>query len=318
MKALRFHNFGPPSVLAIEDISKPQPSEGEVLVEVKAAAMNPSDVKNVAGNFSATMLPRTPGRDFAGIVVEGKLKGAEVWGSGPGFGIRRDGAHAQYVTVPAEAVSRKPANLTMEQAAVIGVPYTTAWTALLYAAQLQAGETILVVGARGAVGEAATQIAKWKGARVIGADLGPEAISGADVAIDTSTTGLQEQVMEHTAGKGVDVVLDTVGGAMFEPSLRSLRYGGRQVSITSTGDRRVSFDLVDFYHNGSHLIGVDSTRFTPTDVGEIAAALLPGFESNALKPPVIEAVPFTEAIRAYERVSSGQTKAKQVLTFLER
>ena len=315
MKALRFNKFGPPSVLAVEEISKPRPREGESLVEVTASAINPSDVKNVAGQFPATTLPRTPGRDFSGIVVEGKQhQGAEVWGTGAGLGITRDGAHAEYVIVPTEILARKPATLSMEQAAAIGVPFTTAWAALVLAAQLETGETVLIVGARGAVGQAAMQIAKWKGSRVIGADLGAGAIPSADVAIDVSVADLRERVFENTDGKGVAVVFDTVGGRMFEPSLRSLRPGGRQVAIASMGDRRVSFDLVDFYHNRSHLIGVDSVHFTPTEIGEIARALQPGFEWNALEPPAIETVPFEDAVKAYEKIASGQAKVKQVIT----
>jgi NADPH:quinone reductase len=316
MKALRFSQFGPPSMLAVEEISKPQPREGESLVEVRASTINPSDVKSVSGHIPATTLPRTPGRDFSGIVVEGKQhQGAEVWGTGAGLGITRDGAHAEFVIVPTEILARKPATLSMEQAAAIGVPFTTAWAALALAAQLEAGETVLIVGARGAVGQAATQIAKWKGARVIGADLGAGPIPPADVAIDVSTADLSERVFENTDGKGVAVVFDTVGGRMFEPSLRSLQPGGRQIAVASMGDRRVSFDLVDFYHNRSHLIGVDSVQFTPAQIGEIASALLPGFESNALKAPAIETIPFKDAVQGYEKVASGQAKAKQVLTF---
>ena len=316
MKALRFRKFGPPSVLAIEEISKPHPGEGEALVQVRASAINPSDVKNVSGHFHTTTLPRTPGRDFSGIVVEGKqLQGAEVWGTEAGLGVARDGAHAEYLVVPVEILCRKPANLTMEQAAVIGVPFTTAWAALVRAAQLQAGETILIVGAGGAVGQAATQIAKWRKARVVGAGREKAGISGVDVSIDTTASDLRERVLEVTGGRGVDVAFDAVGGPMFEPSLRSLRQSGRQVVITSTADRRVSFDLVDFYHNLSHLIGVDSTKFSPAEIGEMASALAPGFESNALKTPAIEAVPFRDGIKAYEKAASGQAKVKQVLTF---
>src|SRR5580700_1506767 len=98
MKSLRFTQFGPPSVLRIEELPIPEPGEGEALVHVKAAAINPSDIGNVAGRFKHTTLPRTPGRDFAGIVVKGKRHdGEEVWGSGPKLGIVRDGSHAEYV-----------------------------------------------------------------------------------------------------------------------------------------------------------------------------------------------------------------------------
>jgi NADPH:quinone reductase len=107
MKALRFGKFGSPSVPAIEEVPRPEPHSGEALVQVQAAAINPSDVKNVSGNFPATILPRTPGRDFAGIVVTGKkYEGQEVWGSGPGLGTTRDGAQAEYVVVSEEAVSQ--------------------------------------------------------------------------------------------------------------------------------------------------------------------------------------------------------------------
>src|SRR6202050_2739473 len=181
MKSLRFSEFGPPSVLRIEEILIPQPGAGEALVQVKAAAINPSDIGNVAGHFKNTTLPRTPGRDFAGIAVKGMHhEGAEVWGSSGALGITRDGSHAEYVVVPAEALSLKPKSLSMAQAAAIGVAYITAWASVVSAAQIQPGETILVIGAAGAVGQAATQIAHWKQARVIGADVGSGPIPGTE------------------------------------------------------------------------------------------------------------------------------------------
>jgi NADPH:quinone reductase-like Zn-dependent oxidoreductase len=313
---LRFSKFGTPSVLAIEEIPGPNPRDGEALIQVKAAAINPSDVKNVSGHFPGTTLPRTPGRDFSGIVVEGKrYKGQEVWCSGPGIGVTRDGAHAEYVTVPEEALSLKPRALSMEQAASIGVPFVTAWSALAHAAELQAGETILIVGAAGAVGQAATQIANWRNARALGAARSSDPIPGADAVINTTTEDLRERVFELTGGKGADAVFDLVGGAMFEPALRSLRIGGRQIAIASAGDRRVSFDLVDFYHNLSRLIGVDSMKFTASDVAAIADELSPGFETGALKPLPIETVPFENAVEAYQIIADGRGGAKLVLTF---
>jgi len=314
MKALRFSKFGPPSVLAIEEIPRPKPGDGEALIQVKAAAINPSDIKNVSGNFRGTTLPRTPGRDFSGIVVEGKYKGKEVWSSGPGLGITRDGSHAEFVTVPEEALSLKPRTLNMEQAAAIGVPFITAWYALVHAAELQAGQTILIVGATGAVGQAATLIAQWRKARALGAARSSNPIPVADAVINTTTEDVRERVFEMTKGRGTDVVFDTVGGSMFEPALRSLGIGGRHIAITSTGDRRVCFDLVDFYHNLSRLIGVDTMKFTPKDVGAMAKELRAGFEAKVLKVPPINVVPFENAVEAYEKVSGGQG-GKQVLTF---
>src|ERR1700722_1943504 len=126
MKALRFAEFGTPSALRIEEIAIPEPAAGEALVHVKAAAINPSDSKNVAGHFKRTTPPRTPGRDFGGIVVKGKgREGEEVWGSAPNLGIVRDGSHAEYVVVPAETLSLKPKSLSMAEAAETGGPYFT-------------------------------------------------------------------------------------------------------------------------------------------------------------------------------------------------
>jgi NADPH2:quinone reductase len=133
--------------------------------------------------------------------------------------------------------------------------------------------------------------------------------------VNTKTEDLRERVLELTAGRGVDAVFDTVGGTLFEPALRSLRLGGRQVAITSPGDPRVSFNLVDFYHNFSRLFGVDSYGLTSRQVAEIEDELRFGFETGALKPPPIEIVPFEKAVGAYSRVAARQAKTKQVLNF---
>jgi NADPH:quinone reductase len=184
MKALRFEKYGPPSVLSIQELPVPDLKPGEVLVELHASAINPSDVKNVAGVFRAS-LPRIPGRDFAGVVVAGgDRKGKEVWGSGAGFGVSRDGTHAQYIAVSSDGLSEKPAGLSMEEASTVGVPYLTAWSGLVDAANIQPGETVLITGALGAVGRAATQIAHWKKAKVIGADISDKP-SDADVFVNT-------------------------------------------------------------------------------------------------------------------------------------
>lgn len=315
MQALRFTEFGPPSVLRIEEVAIPTPGEGEVLVHVKAAAINPSDIANVAGRFKKTTLPRTPGRDFAGVVIKGKRhEGHEVWGTGPTLGIVRDGSHAEYVVVPAETVSLKAKSMSMAEASAIGIPYITAWASVVSAAQIQAGETILIVGAGGAVGHAATQIANWKKARVIGADTSSAPIPGAESVINTKTEDLRARILEVTDGRGADVVFDTVGGPMFEPALRSLRYGGRQVAISSS-EPRVSFNLMDFYHNSSRLLGLDSYGLTQQQLVEIADQLGPGFETGVLKPPPVEVVPFDKAVEAYSRVAARQANAKLVLSF---
>ena len=313
MRALRFAKYGPPSVLSLDDIASPVLKSGEALVEVHAAAINPSDVKNVAGAFEAT-LPRTPGRDYAGIVVAGEgWKGREVWGSGEGLGVTRDGTHAQYLVVPSDWLSQKPSNLSMEQASTAGVPYLAAWSALVDSADIRSGETVLITGALGAVGRAATQIAHWKKAKVIGADR-VEGDSGADAFINTANKDLAAEVRALTGGKGVDLALDAVGGAMFEPTLNSLRIGGRQVAITSVGSRRVEFDLLDFYHNLSRLIGVDTMKLAGPDIARIMNALRPAFEDGLFESFPVKAWKLEQAVDAYTAAAKGGSPDKHVLT----
>lgn len=312
MKALHFSTYGPPAILTITELPKPEPRKGEALVQIKATAINPSDVKNVAGHFKAP-LPKVPGRDYAGVVVAGDAeKGLEVWGSGAGFGVVRDGAHAEYIVVPVEWISQKPPQLSMEQAAAIGVPYVTAWSALVRAGNVQAGETVLIVGVSGAVGRAATQIAHWKKARVIGASTHSDNPSNADALINTTTHDLDQEARALTDRKGADLVLDAVGGPMFEPSLKSLRCGGRQIAISST-DRRVTFDLVDFYHNASHLIGVDTAKLSGTEIAELMNGLRAGFQEGYLQAPTVTTWPLERAIEAYEAVEKGRPRTKHVL-----
>jgi NADPH:quinone reductase len=313
MKRLEFDSYGPPDVLILREVERPEAGVGEVLIQIKATAINPSDVKNVAGTFNSP-LPRVPGRDFAGVIVAGAAApGLEVWGSGPGFGVVRDGCHGEFVTMPAEWVSAKPAELTMEQAAAIGVPYVTAWSALVRTGVLEPGETVLVVGATGSVGRAATQIAQWKGARVIGASRGARNPWGADAVVDTETGDLDQQVRVLTDGRGVDLVLDAVGGHMFEPALRSLRAGGRQIAITSPKERRVSFDLIDFYRNRSRLLGVNTMALGGVETAGILDDLREGFAGGRLTPPEVTIWPLEHAHEAYMACSQGGANAKHVL-----
>src|SRR5580700_10135091 len=274
MQALRFYEFGGFEKLKVESVPDPQPGADEVVVRIRAASVNPSDAKNVLGRMEGTTLPRTPGRDFAGVVVAGPsaMIGAEVWGTGGDVGFTRDGTHAELVLVPSAGVRPKPKNLTFEDAAAAGVNFVTAWIGLVEMAgcHFQAGETVLATGASGGVGSAVTQIAKWRGGRTIGVDrtlMSPERQREyrVDRSIaadpDSGYKNMIDEVLQFTAGKGVNVVFDCVGGPLFEPCLRTLGQLGRQVNITSAGDRRVCFDLVDFFHRRLSLFGADSRAY---------------------------------------------------------
>lgn len=313
MKALRFERFGTPDVLTHQQIPLPNLNAGEVLVEVHAGAINPSDVKIISGLFGGTV-PRTPGRDFAGVVVKsGELSGKEVWGSGSGFGFRRDGAHAQYVVLPASWVSEKPANLSMAQAAAVGAPFVTAWHALTDVGSLKKDERLLITGGLGAVGRAATQVAHHLGARVIVAARN-KAANDADAFVDLSKSDeLPDAVRKLTRGRGADIVLDTVGGPLFEPALRSLGLHGRHVVITSVGQKRVEFDLTDFYHNRLTLLGIDTAKLSGEEIASILDKLKAAFDDGSLAIPPVREWGFDQAVDAYRNTAAAQSPEKNVL-----
>src|SRR6185369_2251322 len=154
----------------IVDIELPEPPAGHAVVQVQAAAGNPSDAKAALGMMPHAVWPRTPGRDFAGVVVAGPAEwmGVAVWGTGGDLGMTRDGTHATYLTLPVQALSRKPASVSVAAASAVGVPFITAYEGLRRAGLGGAGQNVLVLGANGKVGQAAIQLATRAGARVVG------------------------------------------------------------------------------------------------------------------------------------------------------
>jgi NADPH2:quinone reductase len=319
MKAMQITSFGGPEVLEYVDVPTPSADADSAVVQVKSASVNPSDVKNVAGHFAHTVLPRTPGRDFSGVVVEGPAAwlGAEVWGTGGDIGFTRDGSHAQFLKIPVGALSRKPSTLSHEQASAIGVNFVVAWLGTVEYAQLKAGETIAVIGAGGGVGGAVVQIAKDRGCRVIAVDRHP-------LLPDTPAGRLADEFVtldEHTAERvkalsngGADVVYDSVGGVTFETALSLAKRRGRVVEISATGKPRVDFDLIGFYHNETQLLGVDSAKLGVAESARLMTALVAGFERGNLQAPLIaQSFPLERAREAYEAVAAG-ARGRVVIT----
>ena len=318
MRTVRFEHHGKPDALHIQEVADPVAGVDTAVITIHAASINPSDVKNVAGRMSQTTLPRAPGRDYSGVVMQGPAQwlGAEVWGSGGDVGFTREGTHAERIVVPVASLSRKPTNLSHIQAASIGVNFITAYCGLIQASGFTAGESLAIIGL-GGVGGAAAQIARrvanqaGVSAPIIGvARTQPSADAPVRGAIDHVVTpelgDSVEQVRALTGGAGVAVIFDTVGGSMFETALQMLRVRGRLIEI-SAGDRaQVSFNLADFYHNESRLVGVDTLKGDLITHADILEQLRPGFEDGSYLPPVIEQT-FTldQVVSAYQLVDQG-------------
>ena len=314
MRVIQFNHFGDPSQLQLVERPELKADESSAIVQIVAASVNPSDLKNVAGRMHQTTLPRVPGRDFSGVVVDGPTDwiGQQVWGTGGDVGFTRDGSHAEFISVPRNSLVRKPENLTHEQAGSAGVTFVTAWCAVSEYAQLQAGETIAIIGSRGGVGRAAAQIAKGLGARVIGLSRLQDIAMNDEKPVEDLILGsldpnLPEILRSMNNGKGADVVLNAAGGPMFEIGLKLLAHRGRQIEITAPAERKASFDLIDFYHNESRLLGLDTLKRDLIYSARILEELTDGFASGLYHPhPISETVPLEAAREAYERVSAGR------------
>ncbi len=313
MQVIEFKEFGSPSQLHLAERPLPKADANTAVVRIEAASVNPSDVKNVEGRMSQTTLPRVPGRDYSGVVVDGPKEwiNQEVWGTGGDVGFTRDGTHAEYIQVPVASLVRKAERLSHEQAACVGVNFLTAWCALDYA-KLSKGEMLAVFGANGGVGGSAIQIAKHLGAHVIGIHQGDPAGATpsaklADFLLDSRDPEMGSQLRAHTAGRGADVIFNTAGGPIFGIALTLLAHRGRQVEITSPTERRVTFDLVDFYHNESQLFGLDTLKRDLTASGRILEELRPSFDSGVYQPPIVsKTLPLAQAQQAYELVAQGE------------
>ncbi len=311
MRTLRFDQFGPPSVLKVVELPQPTPSAQEALVEVRAAAINPSDVKNVAGKMSQTELPRTPGRDYAGVVLLGPRdwQGAAVWGTGGDLGFTRDGADAEAVLVPTSALRRKPQRLSFAEAAAVGTPFVTAYLGLTRAAVAR-GDVVLIAGAAGSVGGAAVQIARWLGADVVGLVRKEEQAAvargyGAGRVVVHHDGDATEALRAVLGGKGVDVALDTTGFVL-DGCVNVIARGGRIVCISAPPDGVTTFNLRTLYRHDARIIGVDTLKLTSDDAARLLDALAPGFDAGLLAPPRVAERPLDDAVAAYHESLEGK------------
>lgn len=322
-KGLRLYEKAPDYAaikLNVEEFPLRAIASHEVVVEIHAAAVNPSDAKAATGLMPYAVFPRTPGRDYSGKVVAGPdaLIDKLVFGSSGDLGIRQDGSHASHMIVEADAVVEVPQGVDARQAAGIGVPFVTAWEGLRRAGLPAAEETVLILGVNGKVGQAAAQIATWRGARVIGVVRRDEPYaghaSGPMEVIAANTTDVPAKVHQLTDGKGADIVFNTVGDPFYEIGQKSMAVGGRAIFI-SVVDRFVTFDILAFYKGRHTYVGIDTIALSSIETGAILKALTPGFAAGVLKPfPIVDSAvyPLEDAYAAYQAVM-GASRDRIVL-----
>ena len=317
MKALQFSKTGDLAALNLVELPLPVPGADEVLVQVRAAGLNPSDVKNVLGRFPYTTLPRVPGRDFAGVIVDGPqaLVGQEVWGTGKELGFYRDGSHASYLVLPIEGVALKPKSLSFEQAASLGVPYTTAWDALQRTG-VGADTRLLVIGANGAVGTAAIALAKVLGARVLAAVRRIEQAQvlleqGLEVLVLDTPESLGAQVNEVFEG-GAEVIFDTTGHWL-PAAVSALRTFGRIAFIAAPLDGHVHLPALALYRKGGSLVGVNTLLYSCGDCAQRLNQFGQYFDQGLLPAPGgFQEAALADGLACYAQVNEGAC-AKVVL-----
>lgn len=310
MKALQFSRTGDLTALQYVDLPMPVPGEGEVLIEVRAAGLNPSDVKNVLGRFPYTTLPRVPGRDFAGVIVGGpdEMLGREVWGTGKEPGFSRDGSHAQFLTLPANGVALKPTALSFTQAASLGVPYTTAWDAL-QRSLASVNTRLLVIGANGAVGSAALALGRILGAQVAGAVRRPDQLAalqaqGFDGILLDKPDDLAAQVNAIYEG-GADVIFDTTG-FWLAAAVPALATFGRIAIIAAPVDGHVQLPSLALYRKGGSVVGINSLLYDCQACARMLDQFGKFFDQGNLPIPTgLFESPLSEGSARYAEVNEG-------------
>lgn len=309
MRAVRFHAYGGPEELVIEQVSRPQAEAGEVLVRVYASGVNPIDWKIRRGllkNIMVQSLPITPGSEFAGTIemlgpsVAAFEEGQAVYGRGG------RGTYAEYVVAAADSVSPKPRNISFDQAASVPVGARTAWIALFNLANLQAGQLVLVHGASGGVGNYVVQLARSKGAHVIGTtsidNLNFVRSLGAETVIDYNATLFEDVVRD------VDVVVDTVGGRTQDRSWPVIKPGGILIAVGRPPEEETAAHYG--VRTASTLVDQRTPLLTSTEPLQEITNLI---EAGILTPQLGKIFPLESAGQAQALSETGHGRGRIVL-----
>lgn len=323
MKAVVCKEFGPPEHLVVEEIDEPAVGPGQLLIDVKAAAVTFPDTLMLEDKYQfKTGLPYVPGTEGAGVVaaigdgVEGWAIGDRVVG-----GLGTTGAFAEQMVIPALAARRLPDGVSFEAVTGLNYAYGTTLYGLKHRAQLQPGETLLVTGAGGSVGLSAVEIGKLMGAKVIAAASSEEKLElcrsrGADETINYSTESLKDRAKELTGGSGVDVVYDCVGGPLAEQALRAIAWEGRFLVIGFTaGIPSIPLNLALL--KSCQIVGVFYGAMTarePAKNAEISNQLIEWVANGDLQPHVSGRYPLEQAGEALRALIDRKAAGKLVVT----
>ncbi len=312
------HEFGNAEVLRLEEVPKPQPGPGQVLVRMRAIGVNPVETYIRAGTYPRKPdLPYTPGNDGAGVVEQ---VGADVNEFEPGDRVYMagslSGTYAEFALCKTEQVHPLPANVSFAQGAAMGTPYATAYRGLFQRAQAKPGETVLVHGASGGVGTAAVQLALARGLRVLGTagnDKGRKLAreQGAHEVFDHCAPDQFEQIMNATSGRGVDVIVELLANVNLGKDLTILAKGGRVAIIGSRG--RVEIDPRDAMQRDVDLRGMVMPNTPSADLASIHAALVAGLENGTLRPVIGKEFSLAKAPQAHRAVMEPGAFGKIVL-----
>ncbi|XP_043990553.1 quinone oxidoreductase isoform X2 [Gambusia affinis] len=321
MRAIRVSEFGAPSVLRLcSDVPVPQPGLRQVLIRVRACGVNPVETYIRSGSYARqSTLPYTPGSDVAGVVdAVGEGVTAVKAGDRVFTTAAQSGGYAEYAVAADDCVHKLPDALDFTQGAAIGVPYFTAYRALVHKAHAKAGETVLIHGASGGVGVAACQLSRALGLRVLGTAGTPEGMklalcNGAHCAFNHREKGYTDRIMEATDGRGVDVIVEMLSNVNLGKDLQLLAHGGRVTVVGSRGS--IEINPRDTMAKESSIIGVTLFSSTPEEKRECAALLFAGMEAGWLRPVVGPQYPLEKAAQAHhDIIESPGASGKIVLT----
>jgi NADPH:quinone reductase len=322
MQAILAREFGGPEILKLEDVPDPAAGAGQVRVRVHAIGVNPYETYMRAGVYAIKPeLPYTPGADAAGVVdqvgagVTDWKAGQRVYISGTAQG-KAQGAYAQYAVCLPEQLHRLPERISFAQGAGLFVPYVTAWRALFGRANTRAGDRVLIHGASGGVGSAATQFAVSIGATVIGTAGTDEGLAlvraqGAAHAFSHKTAGYLDEITKVTDGRGPDVILEMLANVNLDHDLTVVAPGGRIVVIGNRG--RVEIDARKIMMKDVSVFGFALWGIPPDEIRRAHIAIIAGLESGALTPVVGREMPLGDAGKAHQQIMEPGARGKIVL-----